>query len=230
MTSGKSNRMLWILEDDAEARFLYTKTLGFRYELQVFDRAASFLEALRKAGADGMARPDLVIADLRLPDESFVSLLSKPETKDLLADQKFLIVSSVDDMDILRFCFREGAADYLTKPFGMNELIVKIDRLLARHGDDGTSCRIDPLTMTIQGLDGAPVSLTSKEFQILTLLNTQEGHVVTREALIQKIWNRALVNTKTVDIHLFNLRRKLQQAGFAIEFQAPNQYALVRKN
>lgn len=220
----KNQHLIWILEDDEGSRFVYNEMLGLHYGLRIFETARSFLSALENA--DDRPRPDLIIADLRLPDESFVNLLSDPQTKDLLAKHRFLVVSSVDDIDILRFCFREGALDYITKPFGKSELVVKVERLLNGEKQLEVLCEIDPITMSIEAKDGSRVSLTAKEFQILTMLNEEEAHFVTRDMLVSRIWNRIMVNTKTIDIHIFNLRRKLQQAGFSIEFQSPNRYVL----
>lgn len=222
-------RLIWVLEDDEGSRFVYEEILGLRYRLRQFGRLDEFLKALETV--EEVDRPELIVADLRLPDDSFVTALNKDGNRALLARQPFLVVSSVDDIDILRLCFKEGALDYVTKPFGKNELIVKIERALSQGTKDELvdGCKIDPIAMTVTDVAGNSVSLTSKEFQILSLLRSEAKQTATREAIISRVWNRVMANTKTVDIHIFNLRRKLSAVGLGIDFRPPNNYVLAAK-
>src|SRR4051812_29006150 len=96
---------IWILEDDIGAQFVYEETLGIRYQIENFNT----VDALRRRLTESRNRPGLIIADLRLPDQSFLSFLNSKEAS-LLRNSPFLVVSSVDDLDSLRFCFSAGAS------------------------------------------------------------------------------------------------------------------------
>ncbi len=105
------NKALWVLEDDRGCQFVYEQTLDHRYQTRYFRSLQDFIQALK---ADG-PKPALIIADLMLSDGNFLEFLTNSESDILVIP--FIIVSSVDDIDALRFCFKEGALDYLTKPF-----------------------------------------------------------------------------------------------------------------
>lgn len=217
-------RLLWILEDDSGARFVYSKTLDLRYRIRFFEDLRSFREAL----SSGEEAPDLVIADLRLPDDSFLTYLANMDSKAMDA-LPFIVVSSSDDIDILRLCFEEGASDYLTKPFNGSELIVKIQRILERaispeKSTDGIV--VDTTFRKITNGNGQSVQLTPKELQIFTILRRESNQPVSRHELIKNVWGGVSVTPKALDVHLFSLRKKAESFGIDIEFVAPDSFRL----
>lgn len=227
-----SKKNIWILEDDASARFVYSEILGLRYEVQFFQNIGEFSQSLKES----QQVPDLLLADLRLEDEDFVSFLSKLEGTNRLSFP-FFVVSSVDDLDMLRTCFVYGAADYLTKPFGKSELVVKLERFFSeKRGDSlsallesekkGATVALDPTTLTIRNNKGVSEALTSKEFQILASLFSVELKSLTKESLIKSVWRDVQVGSKTLDVHLFHLRRKLAPLNLEIKFLPPGKYLL----
>jgi DNA-binding response OmpR family regulator len=231
-----SERSIWILEDDAGSRFVYEDILGLRYRLRMFERLACLEEALKELLVAEVSLPSLLVADIRLPDESFLRFLEGTETGGLLRRIPFLVVSSVDDIDILRLCFSHGARDYITKPFGKNEFIVKVERLVdhepvvearAEAPVPGPLCSMDPVGMAAVNDSGERATLTSKEYQILSVLRAGGESGVLREDLTGRVWEGLTVNSKTLDIHIVNLRRKLSPIGLAIEFRPPGRYALA---
>jgi DNA-binding response OmpR family regulator len=212
---------IWVLEDDAGCQFVYEEILSLRYKLRVFSDVSSFRNALRDCGRNC---PSLVIADIRLPDESFISFLSSDESLELFKDWPFLVVSSVDDIDALRLCYEKGAIDYITKPFGKAELVVKVERILACRDPESptydctTDIELDPVYLTIGRRNHQErLGLTNKEMQIVSMIMHSPDRKVSRTELTDKIWGDAALNSKTLDVHMFNLRRKLKPLGIVIK-------------
>ena len=105
----KFEKKIWILEDDHGCLFVYQDILDIRYSTRYFKTLDEFKTALEESAGD---LPDLVIADLKLPDGSFLTFLSSDDNKKLL-DMPFLVISSVNDIDALRFCFEDGGPGLL---------------------------------------------------------------------------------------------------------------------
>lgn len=212
-----SDRTIWIIEDDPGAQFVYKESLSHRYTLKIIPTLTEF-ETLLKGGAHPI--PDLIIADIRLPDGTFLDYLASSECDPMLSSP-FMVVSSIDDIDALRFCFEEGALDYLTKPFGRAELVIKVERLLSSHRRRDEALRAcyrssDPKAQKNQLYFDLKDSLTNKESEILALfIETQEAQL-SRKYIYETIWKDISVHPKTLDVHLYNLRRKLKTLGYDI--------------
>lgn len=217
------NKSLWILEDDKGCRFVYEQTLDHRYQTRYFEKIEEFTTALKQQKEKGAGLPSLIIADLMLSDGNFLHFLTDSES-DILAIP-FIIVSSIDDIDALRFCFKEGALDYLTKPFKKNELLVKIENVLAglkaRPAADVT------LDKRVE-IDGVEVKdLTTKQMQLVNLFLDSQDRTVSRNDILEKVWGDTTVHPKTVDVHLYNLRRKLHGHGFMIRSDGGGRWSLL---
>ena len=122
--------------------------------------------------------------------------------------------------------FEQGADDYVTKPFSLRELTARI-RAVLRRGDDARerrngSYRGVRLTADFEAVsiavDGAPVRLTRREFELLRYLVQNKNRVVSRDRLLERVWGyERLVETRSVDVHVGRLRTKLRTAGHQIE-------------
>lgn len=219
------DKAIWILEDDKGCQFVYEQTLDHRYKTRYFERIDEFSKALKASFAQGKEHlPKLIIADLMLSDGNFLSYLTDGEQD--IFDIPFIIVSSVDDIDALRFCFKEGALDYLTKPFKKNELLVKIENVLSgvnrpvQEAPEGVNKSVN--------LDGVEVtSLTAKQKQLLTLFLDSEDRSVSRTDILEKVWQDTSVHPKTVDVHLYNLRRKVNEFGYIIRSDGGGRWSLM---
>ena len=166
------NKEIWILEDDKGCQFVYEQTLDHRYKTRYFTKIADFQEALSSTEHN----PALIIADLMLDDGNFMTYLNDSKDNRLVVTP-FIIVSSIDDIDALRFCFMEGALDYLTKPFKKNELIVKIENILSGSAKQTNSVQ----SHKTMNLDGHEIeSLTSKQKQLLSLFELSRTRSVQR--------------------------------------------------
>ena len=213
------NKEIWILEDDKGCQFVYEQTLDHRYKTTYFTKIADFREAL----SESETTPSLIIADLMLDDGNFMTYLNESKDKRLMTTP-FIIVSSIDDIDALRFCFMEGALDYLTKPFKKNELIVKIENIISGSIRQANSVQAHK-TMN---LDGNEIeNLTSKQKQLLSLFLNSPGRVVSRDDILEQVWGDTSVHPKTVDVHLYNLRRKLNEVGYIIRSEGGGKWSLL---
>ncbi len=220
-------KRVWVSEDDSGCQFVLREIFELRYTLSMF----SELNAFRQALADEkIPRPDLVIADIRLPGQSFLSFLSSDDAK--IFDQvALLVVSSVDDIDALRTCFERGAADFITKPFTKNELIVKVERILKQSARISNRVHREfildlPGLKVIRG-DMRTDPLTTKEFQIITILSEAPSASLSRDEIVSRVWGQVKVTSKAFDVHLYHLRKKLGAIGLEIRFNPPNRYSLL---
>jgi two-component system KDP operon response regulator KdpE len=216
--------LIWVLEDDPGVQFVYREILGPSYDVVV----ASSLAELTKIVAETPKRARLLIADLRLPDGSFVDFIGK-ERHGLLSGLPYMVVSSVDDLATARQCFAQDAIDYLTKPFGRGEITIKIERFLAvaRTRSLVNNVTLDAHTFRVEVGGVGSAVLTAREFQIIALLYHNKDLTATRTELLRKIWGAADLTGKTLDVHLHNLRRKLEPLALRIVYRRPHRYTLV---
>lgn len=212
--------MIYILEDDASIRKLVVYTLQSQgMEAQGFDRPSQFWEAMESGS------PELVLLDIMLPEEDGLHVLkrlrSMPATKNLPVIM--LTAKSTEYDKVLGL--DEGADDYVAKPFGMMELMARIRTALRHSGGEAEPVhaltlgplRIDPARHQVLA-HGREVTLTLKEFQLLSLLVEHAGTVFTRDQLLNTIWGYEFDGaSRTVDVHVRTLRQKLGEAGRCIE-------------
>ena len=207
--------MIHVVEDDAGVRELELYALrqaGF--EAEGFAEPSAFRQALQKT------IPQLVLLDVMLPEEDGVSLLRFIRREAHLHKVPVILVTARDaEMDKVRG-LDEGADDYLTKPFGVMELLARVRALLRRSSDvaaediiclDGIE--LDRARHRVLA-DGEPVILTNMEFQLLDYFLTHAGTVITREKLLDRVWGTVYAgDTRTVDVHIRSLRQKLGNSG-----------------
>jgi two-component system response regulator RegX3 len=204
-------RLVLLVEDEETITAPLTEALereGFRAEV-----ARSLADGLEQARR---ARPDIVLLDVMLPDGSGFDLL-----RELRSDGRtpvIMLTARGDEPDRV-LGLELGADDYVVKPFSARELVARIRAVLRR-----TSAVVAPAApgrLQIGGLDldasartasldGEPLELTRKEFDLLALLMSHAGTVVSRERLIDEVWDvNWFGSTKTLDVHISGLRKKL---------------------
>ena len=212
--------MIYIVEDDASIRKLVVYTLESQgMEAEGFDRPSQFWSALEQR------RPDLVLLDIMLPEEDGLQVLrrlrSAPATEKLPV---LMLTAKGTEYDKV-LGLDQGADDYITKPFGMMELVARIRTALRHSGGEAEPVhaltlgplRIDPARHQVLA-HGREVTLTLKEFQLLSLLVEHAGTVFTRDQLLNTIWGYEFDGaSRTVDVHVRTLRQKLGEAGRCIE-------------
>ena len=209
------NKNLWIIEDDEDCNFVYQQILDFRYKTRYFQSLKEFSRALE---ADPKNYPDLIIADIFVQDGNFLNFLRSASASRPLCSP-FLVISSVDDIDVLRYCFSEGAIDYLTKPLKKNEILVKIEKIFAEKPYTKKKRVKKPDSRVNHEVvidDQTIPNLTPKQYQMLKLFINSSDRCISRTDILQGVWGNTAVHPKTVDVHLYNLRRKLHNFGYMI--------------
>ncbi len=220
--SSKSN--IWILEDDPGIQVVYEEMLGQQYNLRVFDNIDDFSSALQVTDPKTIA---LLIADIRLPKISFLSYL-KSDFKGQIKNIPYVVVSSLSDAEILKFCFEQGASDFIVKPFTRGEIITKVERALTVSSDKMVpTLELDNTSLTVRANNEVSQSLTSKEFQILTMVYGSPGHSISKDEIMKVIWGDAKKETKALDVHLANLRKKVANLGIDVRYRHPGKYVLL---
>ena len=210
--------MIWCVEDDASIRDIEVYALNSTgFEAEGFADGAAFWAAL------GKARPELVVLDVMLPEIDGIQLLRRMkadaalrEIPVIMATAKGAEYDKIQGLDL-------GADDYLTKPFGVMELVSRVKAVLRR-------CRPQPVAVLRCGglvvdeqehtvtADGVRVVLTYKEYQLLRLFLSHPGTAFTRDQLMEQVWGMDFYGeSRTVDMHIRALRQKIGPYGGCIE-------------
>lgn len=212
--------MIYLVEDDDSIRelVLYTlHTTGF--EAEGFRNAAGFWQALEKE------LPQLVLLDIMLPDEDGLHILKRLRAGAETADLPVMMLTAKSSEYDRVVGLDSGADDYMPKPFGMMELVSRVRALLRRAAKPAAedklftagSLAVDVKRRAVT-VDGEPVILTYKEFELLCYLLENRGVVLSRDQILTKIWDYNYSGeTRTVDVHIRTLRQKLGEAGALIE-------------
>lgn len=207
------NRRVLVVEDDvAIVEFI---SLGLGYEGYDVFSAGTVAEGLEQVRA---RRPDLIVLDVMLPDRSGLELLAAVRASGL--DLPVIILSARDEVPHRVRGLEAGADDYLTKPFRFEELLARIRAVLRRHrpgADDAVlACgvlRLDAGRHEVT-VAGAPVELTGMEFELLELLLSNVGRVLTREVLMSRLWGASSVaDSNVLEVQVSRLRRRLGDHG-----------------
>ena len=222
--------MIYLLEDDDSIRELVIYTLNSQgMEARGFARPSAFWEAVEEQ------MPSLVLLDIMLPEEDGISVLKKLRASARAARLPIIMLTAKGTEYDKVLGLDAGADDYVTKPFGMMELLSRIRALLRRTERNDALYRcgqltVDPGSHTVLVGD-REVALTQKEFEVLCLLLKNKGQVLSRERLIEDVWGYAFTGeSRTVDVHVRTLRQKLGEAGTCIETVRGYGYKISRES
>jgi two-component system response regulator RegX3 len=201
-----------IVEDESS----FSEALEFLLGKEGFSviTAVTGTEALKKFDQGGI---DLVLLDLMIPEVSGTEVCRQIRAKSKVP----IIMLTAKDSEVDKVVGLEiGADDYVTKPYSSRELVARINAVLRRNG--GESTPVESGVMTVQGIrmdidrhqvsvNGIPVSLPLKEFELLEFLMRNAGRVLTRIQLIDRVWGSDYVgDTKTLDVHIKRIRAKIE--------------------
>lgn len=202
-----------ILEDDLSQAELLEQTLTqANYQCSPFHTGKDLMQNLAKNH-----QYDLVIIDWELPDVSGIDVLHWLRSNLGYSTPVLFVTSRTHENDIVTG-LQAGADDYMCKPFEPSVLLARVQALLRRANPVSQSnepfqfgvYEIDPIAATIS-LNGEPVDLAPKEYELALLLFRNPGRLFSRDVLSTAVWNREIPPTsRTLDTHLSNIRRKLQ--------------------
>lgn len=214
--------VIYIVEDDCNICEIETFSLkNSGYTIESFDCAKDFYKQL------DIVLPDLVLLDIMLPDEDGLSIVKKLRTRSdtkkipiILVTAKTSELDKVKGLDI-------GADDYITKPFGVMELISRVKAILRRSMDNAEKeeagqIRVGDIVMD-RGrhavlVKGEICELTYKEYELLKLLISNVGMVMPRDRIMDRVWGIDFEGeSRTLDMHIKTLRQKLRDAGGCIK-------------
>lgn len=210
--------MIYCIEDESDIRDLMVYTLkASGFEARGFDNSTGFWAAVKES------RPELVILDIMLPGEDGLTILKKLRSAPSTADIPVIMATAKGSEYDKIIGLDSGADDYLAKPFGMMEMVSRIKAVLRRVAPKQTAvltCGAISLNESrhIVAVNGNPVLLTLKEYELLKLFMENPGRVFTRENLLSVIWGMNFIGeTRTVDVHIGTLRTKLADSGNMIQ-------------
>lgn len=211
--------MIWCVEDDASIRDIELYALNSAgFETRGFSDSSSFWDALAKE------RPELILLDVMLPGMDGIEILTK--LKSSVAYQEIPVIMATakgEEYDRIKG-LDLGSDDYIVKPFSMMEMVSRVKAVLRRSHPEHLS-----KTLKLEGLivnldertvsaDGERITLTYKEFELLSRFLSHPGMVYTREQLFSQVWNLEYMgDSRTLDSHMRTLRQKLGKYGNMIE-------------
>lgn len=206
--------MIYCVEDESGIRNMMVYTLeAAGLQAKGLEDGAALYAALKEQ------IPSLIILDIMLPDEDGISILKKLRVQSstqrvpvIMATAKSSEYDKVVGLD-------SGADDYLVKPFGMMEMVSRVRAVLRRSAQEEVPAiqlgklYLNPSAHVVM-IDGEPIELTYKEFEMLYMLMSNPGRVFTRQQFLTCIWDQNYDGeTRTVDVHIRNLRQKLGACG-----------------
>lgn len=211
---------IYLVEDDANIRNLVVYTLNASgFEADGFADSVPFYEALKRR------KPDLALLDIMLHGEDGLSILKKLRAGRETQNLPIIMLTAKDGEYDKVLGLDGGADDYITKPFGMMELVSRIKALMRRVCPEKAQMvelRLGDVVVLPQKREvlvkGKCITLTMKEFNLLQLLFETPGIVYDRDALMERIWDYNYEGeTRTVDVHVRSLRQKLGDGAGVIE-------------
>ena len=206
--------LIYIVEDDLNIREIESIALkNSNYTVSAFDCAEAFF------GQMAELLPDLVILDIMLPDQDGYEIMRKMRKNPLTAKIPVIIVTAkTTEMDLVK-SLDSGADDYIRKPFSIMELLARVRALLRRTAESAPKVltvgeiRLDQERYLVYAGE-TQVELTFKEFELLRFLMINPKVVLSREAIMQAVWDTDYEGeTRTVDMHIKTLRQKLGSCG-----------------
>jgi DNA-binding response OmpR family regulator len=220
MESKKDKRMQKVLIIEDDFQIIRILTLNLKLNGYEPDSASTFQEAWSKISQNHY---DLLLMDIGLPDGNGIDLCQK--VRESGNDVPIVFLSALTDEASVVKAIKNGADDYLRKPFGLEELKVRMNKFIKKMVPQMQSIKfgdlsIDPSKRMVT-LMGEIVSLGKKELDILTLLARKAGEIVTRENILATLYENTDLYDRTVDSHMSHLRRKLREvAGQSLQISS----------
>ena len=213
------NRLIYIVEDDTAIKELECYALiNSEFSVEGFERGKELFDALTTK------IPALILLDIMLPDEDGIHILKKIRSTMAYRDIPIIMVTAkTTEIDAVKG-LDMGADDYITKPFGVMELISRVKAVLRRTQKAEHQQILTYKNIVIDEaqhkvfVDDEEIELTYKEYEVLKLLIINKGIVLTRDKIMESIWGYDFEQgNRTVDVHIQSLRKKVKSAGVHIK-------------
>lgn len=213
------NRLIYIVEDDTAIKELECYALiNSEFSVEGFERGKELFDAL------AIKIPALILLDIMLPDEDGIHILKKIRSTMAYRDIPVIMVTAkTTEIDAVKG-LDMGADDYITKPFGVMELISRVKAVLRRTQKAEHQQILIYKNIVIDEaqhkvfVDDEEIELTFKEYEVLKLLIINKGIVLTRDKIMESIWGYDFEQgNRTVDVHIQSLRKKIKSAGVHIK-------------
>lgn len=211
--------LIYIVEDDKNIREIEAFSLkNIGYTVEGFECAKDFFKRLETK------KPSLVLLDIMLPDTDGLEIIRQLRTKSETVNIPIILVTAKStEIDKVKG-FDVGADDYITKPFGVMELISRVKALLRRSRsiNEEKVLNFEEISMNLERhqvmVSDEIVELTYKEYELLKLLMQNSGIVLSRDTIMDKVWGIDYEGeSRTLDMHIKTLRRKLGESGSHIK-------------
>ena len=198
-------KQLWIIEDAEELQPIYQKILGpENFQLRFFRSFQDFTSEYQS----NKNSPHLIIADILLEDGNFFQKLNE---NDIAVEIPFLVISGVDDYDTILSSYEAGAIDYILKPINQNEIKAKVEKHLINIQEQNLE-----FNKSLEALNLELSKFTNKEIRIIESFNVRENKTLHRSEIIKLIWKNIAIHPNTLDVHIYNLRKKLKPFNYGI--------------
>lgn len=213
------NRLIYIVEDDTAIKELECYALiNSEFSVEGFERGKELFDALTTK------IPALILLDIMLPDEDGIHILKKIRSTMAYRDIPIIMVTAkTTEIDAVKG-LDMGADDYITKPFGVMELVSRVKAVLRRTQKAEHQQILIYKNIVIDEaqhkvfVDDEEIELTYKEYEVLKLLIINKGIVLTRDKIMESIWGYDFEQgNRTVDVHIQSLRKKVKSAGVHIK-------------
>jgi len=202
-----TKKKLWVIEDMIDLQPVYLSNFEEdQYDLNFFKSFDEFRAAYKNGSKEDI---DLIIADIYLEDGHFFQLLNE---SDMTLSTPYLVISSSDEYETIQNAFEAGAIDYILKPFNRNEVKAKVEKHL-HHIEE----RAHETSKSLEALNLDLSQFTNKEIKIIESFNTQEDKTLHRNDIVKIIWKNIAIHPNTLDVHIYNLRKKLKVSQYSIK-------------
>jgi DNA-binding response OmpR family regulator len=199
------NKKIWVIEDSPELQDIYTTLFSDAGQINCFKSFEQFSKEYSKI----ISKPDILIVDIMLEDGNFFDTLNKYE---ISLESPFIIVSGIDKLESFEIAYSAGAADYLLKPLNFNEVKAKVIHHLSAAEERTHECAkfLETLELDIK-------TLTNRECKIIESFHMREDCTLHRSELNKILWKNLTIHPNTLDVHIYNLRKKLKDSSYAIK-------------
>lgn len=199
-------KKLWIIEDMEDLQPIYLNIFDeTQLEISFFKSFDDFSHKYQQA----KDLPNLIIADIMLEDGHFFKLLNEA---DIALNVPFMVVSADDEYETISNAFEAGAIDYVLKPLKYNEVRAKVERHLLKIEE-----KFLESSKSLEALQIDLTNFTNKEVKIIENFNIKEDKTLNRNEIVNLIWKNIAIHPNTLDVHIYNLRKKLKEFDYGIK-------------